>query len=142
MSKQFDADLQRAKEATTPAATVAAVRDAEAVALRKLPYLPLVHLNNIEIARLDTWHGWAPSPARTGAILFETQQQFLTLSPGPAPSSGSSTPVAAVGRASDGWLTTPRALLIGFALLAASILASAHLASGRRRVEPLEWTEE
>ena len=141
-SKQFDADLQRAKEATTPAATVAAVRDAEAVALRKLPYLPLVHLNIIEIVRNDTWHGWAPSPARTGAVLFETQQQFLTLAPGPAPASGSGTPVAAVGRSSDGWLTTPRALLIGFALLAASILASAQLASGRRRVEPLEWTEE
>ena len=141
-SKQFDADLQRAKVATTPAATVAAVRDAEVVALRKLPYVPLVHLNNIELARTDTWHGWAPSPARDGAILFETQQQFLALAPGPVPASVAGTPVASVARSGDGWLTTPRAVLIGFALLAASILAATHLASGRRRVEPLEWTEE
>ena len=49
---------------------------------------------------------------------------------------------ATVARSSDGWLTTPRAVLIGFALLAAAMLASAHLVSGRRRVEPLEWTEE
>ena len=142
-SKQFDGDLQRAKNATTPAATAAAVRDAEAVVLRALPYVPLVHLNLIELRRIDTWHGWSPSPSKAGAILFETQQQFLTLAPGPEPTSVSTgTPVAVVARSNHGWLTTPRAVLIGFALLAAAILASTHLASGRRRVEPLEWTEE
>ena len=91
-SKAYDKALHGARTATTEAGVVAAVRKAEAVALRDLPYLPLVHLNATELRRTDTWHGWTPSPAPTGRPLFEASQQILALQPGPEP-------VAAAARA-------------------------------------------
>jgi peptide/nickel transport system substrate-binding protein len=142
-SKPFDAALQRAKEATTLAGTVAAVRDASRIELGDLPYLPLVHLNAIDVIRKDTWHGWKPSPAPDGEPLFQVSTQLLALRPGPAPveSTGTGTPVA-VTTSDSGWLTTPRSVLIGFGLLSLAIIASTFIASGRRRTEPPEWTEE
>jgi peptide/nickel transport system substrate-binding protein len=142
-SKAYDAALQRAKEATTLAGTVGAVREAAKIELGDLPYLPLVHLNAIDVIRKDTWHGWQPSPAPNGEPLFQTSTQLLALRPGPAPveSTGTGTPTAVVSTDS-GWLTTPRSVLIGFALLSLAIIASTFIASGRRRTEPPEWTEE
>jgi hypothetical protein len=70
-------------------------------------------------------------------------QQILALKPGPAPATeapGAS--VATVSTADDGWLTTPRSVLIGSVLISLAILGSSFIASGRRRTEPLEWTEE
>jgi peptide/nickel transport system substrate-binding protein len=142
-SKAYDAALQRAKEATTLDATVAAVRDATKIELGDLPYLPLVHLNAIDVIRKDTWHGWRPSPGTDGEPLFQVSTQLLALRPGPAPveSTGTGTPVA-VTTSDSGWLTTPRSVLIGFGLLSLAIIASTFIASGRRRTEPPEWTEE
>ena len=71
------------------------VRNAEAVALRDLPYLPLVHLNAIEVRRKDTWHGWTPSPAPDGRPLFEASQQILALQPGPEPVAAGTGPAPA-----------------------------------------------
>lgn len=141
-SKAFDAALLRAKEATTKAATVAAVQDAAKIELGDLPYLPLVHLNAIDVIRKDTWHGWVPSPAPNGEPLFQTSTQLLALRPGPAPveSTGGTQAVTVVK--DSGWLTTPRSVLIGFGLLSLAIVASTFIASGRRRTEPPEWTEE
>jgi peptide/nickel transport system substrate-binding protein len=142
-SKAYDAALQRAKEATTLAGTVGAVREAAKIELGDLPYLPLVHLNAIDVIRKDTWHGWQPSPAPNGEPLFQTSTQLLALRPGPAPveSTGTGGPVTVVSNDS-GWLTTPRSVLIGFALLSLAVMASTFIASGRRRMEPPEWTEE
>jgi peptide/nickel transport system substrate-binding protein len=142
-SKAFDAALLRAKEATSLERTAAAVQDAAKIELGDLPYLPLVHLNAIDVVRKDTWHGWVSSPAPNGEPLFQTSTQLLGLQPGPAPvaSTGGVTP-AAVGKADSGWLTTPRSVLIGFSLLSIAIIASTFIASGRRRTEPPEWTEE
>jgi hypothetical protein len=141
-SKAFDAALQRAKEATTQEGTVAAVRDAAKIELRDLPYLPLVHLNAIDVIRKDTWHGWQASPAPDGEPLFQTSTQLLALRPGPTPveSAGGAATVTVVK--DSGWLTTPRSVLIGFGLLSLAIIASTFIASGRRRTEPAEWTEE
>jgi peptide/nickel transport system substrate-binding protein len=142
-SKAFDAALQRAKEATSLAGTAAAVRAADKVELGDLPYLPLVHQNAIDVIRKDTWHGWVPSPAPDGEPLFQTSSQLLGLQPGPAPveSTGGGS-AAAVVTTDSGWLTTPRSVLIGFGLLSLAIIASTFIASGRRRTEPPEWTEE
>jgi peptide/nickel transport system substrate-binding protein len=140
-SKKYDAALQRAKEATTLAGTVAAVRDATHIELRDLPYLPLVHPFAIDVVRRDTWHGWLRSPEPDGEPIYQITQQILALQPGPAPVA--STPGAAETiTTSSGWLTTPRSVLIGSALLSLAIIASTYIASGRRRNEPLEWTEE
>jgi peptide/nickel transport system substrate-binding protein len=142
-SKPFDAALLRAKEATSLELTAAAVQDAAKIELADLPYLPLVHLNAIDVVRKDTWHGWVPSPAPDGEPLFQTSTQLLGLQPGPAPvaSTGGKTP-ATIVKTDSGWLTTPRSVLIGFALLSLAIVASTFIASGRRRTEPPEWTEE
>ena len=142
-SKAYDAALLRAKKSITLDGTVAAVRDAARIELKDLPYLPLVHLNAIDVIRKDTWHGWLPSPAPNGEPLFQTSAQVLALRLGPAPveSTGGTTPVA-VAAGSSGWLTTPRSVLIGFVLLSLAIIASTVIASGRRRTEPPEWTEE
>ena len=141
-SKAFDEALIGARTATDEAGTIAAVRKAEAVALGDLPYLPLVHLNAVEIHRTDTWHGWKPSPSPEGRPLWEASQQILALQPGPAPATVTSAPVASVtSTAEDGWLTTPRSVLIGSVLISLAILGSSFI--GRRgRTEPLEWTEE
>lgn len=141
-SKAYDAALLRAKKALTLDETVAAVRDAARIELKDLPYLPLVHLNAIDVIRKDTWHGWLPSPAPNGEPLFQTSAQVLALRLGPAPveSTGGTTPAAVA--ASSGWLTTPRSVLIGSVLLSLAIIASTFIASGRRRTEPPEWTEE
>ncbi len=143
-SKAYDNALQRAKEATTKAATVAAVRDAARIELKDLPYLPLVHVKAIDVIRKDTWHGWIPSPAPSGEPLFQTSTQLLALQPGPAAEAvNPGGPIQQVViQKSDGWLTTPRAVLIGALILAAAIIAATFVATGRRRREPLEWTEE
>ena len=65
-SKAYDTALIGARTAKTPEQTVAAVRKAEAIALADLPYLPLVHLNAVELNRTDTWHGWLPAPGAGG----------------------------------------------------------------------------
>jgi peptide/nickel transport system substrate-binding protein len=144
-SKAFDKALIGARTATSAAGTVAAVRKAEAIALTDLPYLPLVHLNAVTLNRTDTWHGWLPSPSPGGRRLFEDQvmQQVLALQPGPEPAAVSpGAPVPAASTADDGWLTTPRSVLIGSVLISLAIVASSFISSGRRRTEPLEWTEE
>ncbi len=87
-SKAYDAALLRAKMATTFAGTVAAVREAAKIELQDLPYLPLVHLNAIDVIRKDTWHGWVGSPGADGEPLFQTSTQLLGLQPGPAPVGG------------------------------------------------------
>lgn len=141
-SKAYDTALLGARTATTQAGVIAAVRKAEAVALGDLPYLPLVHLNATELRRTDTWHGWAPSPEPSGRPLWEASQQLLALKAGPEPATTGGTPVAVTGTADDGWLTTPRSVLIGSVLISLAIIAASFIASGRRRTEPLEWTEE
>jgi peptide/nickel transport system substrate-binding protein len=142
-SKAFDAALTGARTATTQAGVVAAVRKAEAVELADLPYLPLVHLNATELRRTDTWHGWKPSPEPSGRPLWEASQQILALQAGPEPAPTGGTPAATVtSTADDGWLTTPRSVLIGSVLISLAIIAASFIASGRRRTEPLEWTEE
>jgi len=142
-SEEYDKALQGARTARTEAGVVSSVRHAEAVALRDLPYFPLVHLNATEVRRKDTWHGWTPSPAPTGRPLFEASQQILALQPGPEPVAAGtgSAPVASTS-SDDGWLTTPRSVLIGAALIALAILGSRFIGGGQRRTEPLEWTEE
>lgn len=141
-SKAFDKALIGARTATSEEGTVAAVQDAEAVELKDLPYLPLVHLNAVELHRTDTWHGWLPSPAPSGRPLWEVAQQILALRSGPAPPTASSAPAAATASTDSGWLTTPRSVLIGSLLIAAAILGGSFISSGRRRTEPFEWTEE
>ena len=140
---KYDAALAAAKAATSHAATVAAVQNAARIELGDLPYLPLVHVNAIDVIRRDTWHGWIRSPSGTGEPIFQTTQQLLALQPGPAPvasTPGAVEPVAVA--ASQGWLTTPRSVLIGSVILSLAIIISTFIASGRRRSEPLEWTEE
>jgi peptide/nickel transport system substrate-binding protein len=141
-SKAFDRALIGARTATNPEETVAAVRKAEGIALGDLPYLPLVHLNAVELSRTDTWHGWTPSPSPNGRPLYEVPQQILALKAGPAPAVVAPGTAVAVGTGDNGWLTTPRSVLIGSVLISLAILASSYIASGRRRTEPLEWTEE
>ena len=141
-SKAYDNALLKAKEATNIDGTVAAVRDAAKIELGDLPYLPLVHLNAIDVIRKDTWHGWVPSPAPDGEPLFQTSSQLLALQPGPAPVAGTGQPEAVAASTDSGWLTTPRSVLIGFGLVSLAIIASTYIASGRRRTEPPEWTEE
>jgi peptide/nickel transport system substrate-binding protein len=141
-SKPFDAALQAAKQATTQDGTVAAVRKSAKIELGDLPYLPLVHENAIDVIRKDTWHGWLPSPAPDGEPLFQTSTQFLALQPGPAPVASTGGSAQVVTTTNTGWLTTPRSVLIGFGLLSLAIMASTYIASGRRRTEPPEWTEE
>jgi peptide/nickel transport system substrate-binding protein len=141
-SKAFDKALIGARTATSEEQTVAAVRNAEAVSLKDLPYLPLVHLNAVELHRTDTWHGWLPSPAPSGRPLFEVAQQIQALKSGPPPATATSAPAAATVAAGDGWLTTPRSVLIGSVLISLAILGTSFISSGRRRTEPLEWTEE
>ena len=143
-SKAYDEALIGARTAKTPEETVAAVRKAEAIALGDLPYLPLVHLNAVELNRTDTWHGWLPAPGAGRRPLFEVAQQILALKAGPAPATVSpGAPVAdAACTADDGWLTTPRSVLIGSILISLAIIASSFISNGRRRTEPLEWTEE
>ncbi len=141
-SKAYDKALIGARTATNPEETVAAVRKAEAIELGDLPYLPLVHLNAVELNRTDTWHGWTPAPAPTGRPLFEVAQQILALKAGPAPAVGPTGSVATVSTGDKGWLTTPRSVLIGSVLISLAIIASSFISSGRRRTEPLEWTEE
>ena len=143
-SKAYDDALKGARTATSDEGVIAAVRKAEAVMLGDLPYLPLVHLDATDVRRTDTWHGWKTSPGATGRPLFEAMQQILALQEGPepvaAPTTGGGT-VVAVGQAEDGWLTTPRSVLIGSVLISLAILGSSFI--GRRgRNEPLEWTEE
>ena len=85
-SKAYDKALIGARTATTEDGTVAAVRKAEAVELGDLPYLPLVHLNAVELHRIDTWHGWQPSPTPSGRPLFgRPRSRSSPSSPGPAP---------------------------------------------------------
>jgi peptide/nickel transport system substrate-binding protein len=143
-SKAYDNALLAAKQATSKAATVAAVQKAAKIELGDLPYLPLVHVNAIDVIRKDTWHGWIPSPAPNGEPLFQTSLQLLDLQPGPAAAAvNPGGPIQqVVVQKSSGWLTTPRSVLIGAAILAAAIVASTFIATGRRRREPLEWTEE
>jgi peptide/nickel transport system substrate-binding protein len=141
-SKKYDAALAQAKLATTHAATVAAVQDAARIELGDLPYLPLIHSNAIDVIRRDTWHGWVSSPQPDGEPIFQTTQQLLALQPGPAPVASTPGAVEPVAVTSSGWLTTPRSVLIGSAILSLAIIASTFIASGRRRSEPLEWTEE
>jgi peptide/nickel transport system substrate-binding protein len=141
-SKAFDKTLIGARTATSEDGTVKAVQDAEAVELKDLPYLPLVHLNAVELHRTDTWHGWLPSPSPSGRPLWEVAQQILALRSGPAPATASSAPAAATTTTDSGWLTTPRSVLIGSLLIGAAILGGSFISSGRRRTEPLEWTEE
>jgi peptide/nickel transport system substrate-binding protein len=141
-SKAFDKALIGARLATSEDQTVAAVRNAEAVELKDLPYLPLVHLNAVELHRTDTWHGWLPSPAPSGRPLFEVAQQILALKSGPPPPTPTSAPAAAPVAADESWLTTPRSVLIGSVLISLAILGTSFISSGRRRTEPLEWTEE
>jgi peptide/nickel transport system substrate-binding protein len=141
-SKAYDTALEGARTAKTEPGVVAAVRKAEAVMLGDLPYLPLVHTNAVELYRTDTWHGWTPSPAVIGRPLWETAGQILALQPGPAPVAAGTQPTVVAASASQGWLTTPRSVLIGSILISLAILGSSFIASGRRRTEPLEWTEE
>ena len=71
-SKAFDTALKGARTAKTQADVIGSVRKAEAIELGDLPYLPLVHLNAVELNRTDTWHGWEPSPAPKGRPLWES----------------------------------------------------------------------
>ena len=111
---------------------VAAVRKAEAIELGDLPYLPLVHLNAIEIRRKDTWHGWTPSPAAD-------RRAALRGIPADPRAAARARPVAARPGAArrprrardDGWLTTPRSVLIGSVLIALAIIGSTFIASGQ-----------
>ena len=141
-SKAYDKALIGARTASSEDQTVAAVRNAEAVSLKDLPYLPLVHLNAVELHRLDTWHGWLPSPSPSGRPLFEVGQQILALKSGPPPETATAAPAAATVEPDEGWLTTPRSVLIGSVLISLAILGTSFISSGRRRTEPLEWTEE
>jgi hypothetical protein len=141
-SKKYDNALAAAKLATTKAATVAAVQDAARIELGDLPYLPLIHADAVDVLRRDTWHGWVRSPAPDGEPIFQTTEQLLSLEPGPALVAGTPGAVEPVVATSSGWLTTPRSVLIGFGILSLAIIASTFIASGRRRSEPLEWTEE
>ncbi|MEO9175261.1 MAG: ABC transporter substrate-binding protein [Gaiellales bacterium] len=141
-NKTYDDALLQAKLATTHAGTVAAVQKAARIELGDLPYLPLVHVNAIDAIRRDTWHGWIRSPAPDGEPIFQTAQQLLALEPGPAPVASTPGAVEPVAVTSSGWLTTPRSVLIGSGILALAIIVSTLIASGRRRSEPLEWTEE
>ena len=102
-----------------------------------------MHLNAVELHRTDTWHGWLPSPAPSGRPLFEVAQQILALKTGPRARdrhrrAGARPPSSA----DEGWLTTPRSVLIGSVLISLAILGTSFISSGRRRTEPLEWTEE
>ncbi len=141
-SKAFDTALIGARTASNPEETVAAVQKAEAIELGDLPYLPLVHLNAVELNRTDTWHGWLPAPGSSGRPLWEVAQQILALKAGPAPATAPTGSVATVSTGDSGWLTTPRSVLIGSVLISLAIIASSFISSGRRRTEPLEWTEE
>ena len=141
-SKAFDTALKGARTGKTESDVIAAVRKAEAIELGDLPYLPLVHLNAVELNRTDTWHSWEPSPAPAGRPLWESMAQILALKPVPAPATVVPGQVTTVSNAGSGWLTTPRSVLIGSLLISLAIIASSFIASGRRRTEPLEWTEE
>ena len=141
-SQEYDKALQGARTSRTETGVISSVRHAEAVALRDLPYFPLVHLNATEIGRRDTWHGWLPSPAPSGRPLFEASQQILALRPGPEPVAAGTTAPGGFEQQRDGWLTTPRSVLIGAVLIALAILGSRFIGSSQRRTEPLEWTEE
>ena len=140
-SKAYDNALAGARTARTQNGVVAAVRKAESIALHDLPYVPLVHLNAVEIAPQEHLARLEPSPSPKGRPLFETSEQLLALKPGPAPVADAAAPVASTST-DDGWLTTPRSVLIGAVLIALAILGSRFIAAGRRRTEPLEWTEE
>ena len=142
-SKAYDKALIGARTATNPEETVAAVRKAEAIELGDLPYLPLVHLNAVELNRTDTWHGWiadarAERPAALRGRPADPRAQGGPRA-GDAPRRARS-PTVSTG--DNGWLTTPRSVLIGSVLISLAIMASSFISSGRRRTEPLEWTEE
>jgi peptide/nickel transport system substrate-binding protein len=141
-SKKFDAALQEAKVAETEDGTVAAVRKSARIELGDLPYLPLVHPKAIDVVRKDTWHGWIRSPEPDGEPIYQITQQILALQPGPAPVASAPGAAETTVATSSGWLTTPRSVLIGSVLISLAIVASTFIASGRRRTEPLEWTEE
>ena len=60
----------------------------------------------------------------------------------PPPATASAAPAATTTSTDEGWLTTPRSVLIGSVLISLAILGTSFISSGRRRTEPLEWTEE
>jgi peptide/nickel transport system substrate-binding protein len=65
---------------------VAILHEAEKMILRDSPYLILVHDNDIEVTRNDTWTGYHPSPEPNGYPFLTSWLQLQMLEPGEAAS--------------------------------------------------------
>ncbi|MFF0450597.1 ABC transporter substrate-binding protein [Streptomyces sp. NPDC004609] len=114
---------------------VAAMQEAQRIALTDLPYIPTVYSADIMLTRNDRWHAFQASPSSgAGSPLGANWLQLTGLKPGPAP--GKSTASAAGGTT----LGTPAWLAL------ALLTAAGGYALGRRRgtrpAEIRDWTDE
>jgi hypothetical protein len=58
------------------------MHEAERVMLEDSPYIILVHNNDIQVTRTDTWTGYRPSPDPKGYPFLTSWLQLLLLEPG------------------------------------------------------------
>jgi peptide/nickel transport system substrate-binding protein len=75
---------------------VSLLHQAEQIAMKDLPYIPLIYANSYNLTRTDTWHNYQPSPSGpTGSPISTNWLQMTQLQPGPEPAAAS-TPGATV----------------------------------------------
>ncbi|MFD8936792.1 ABC transporter substrate-binding protein [Streptomyces sp. NPDC059578] len=114
---------------------VAAMHEAQRIALTDLPYVPTVFAVRIMLTRNDTWHAHQPSPATgAGSPFGANWLQLTSLRAGPAPGTVTAAAAPAAAMSTPAWLAV------------ALVAAGAGYLFGRRRgsapAEVRDWTDE
>ena len=143
-SKAYDKALIGARTASSETETVAAVRKAEADRARRPAVSPARAPErrrappHRHLARLAALARRRPAGrcSRRRSRSWPSRRAARRRPPRAAPAA------SATVEPDEGWLTTPRSVLIGSVLISLAILGTSFIGSGRRRTEPLEWTEE
>ncbi|MGW4028715.1 ABC transporter substrate-binding protein [Streptomyces sp. NPDC004838] len=114
---------------------VAAMQDAQRIALTDLPYIPTVFSADIVLTRNDTWHGYQPSPGTGAGVPFGANWLQLTgLRPGPQPGTASASASSGTSLSTPAWLALALLTAAGGYLLGRR--------QGTRPAEVRDWTDE
>ncbi|MFE5548905.1 ABC transporter substrate-binding protein [Streptomyces sp. NPDC056534] len=82
-SPSYDRASLKALKSQNLQERVAAMHEAEIIAMKDLPYIPTVYSHTLTLTRNDTWHGYLASPQPNGSPFGTNWLQLTNLQPGP-----------------------------------------------------------